>query len=197
MVSPEMRHMSWVLAALLILMTAGRGMPGAQAAASDEVAGEWRITKAVPAPWATRDEVDRRAMRKRVGQGVLFESTRIHARAPLGCGRANYESVRLPSRGLFQGGHGFARHLLQRDPVLASPCILNLRRRHAIGDLVPERALAVRQSRNIGVLQRELKTRSGHWPEWHRCASARGSNCSPATIAAIRCRPRRGIHHRA
>jgi len=105
MVSPEMRHMSWVLAALLILMTAGRGMPGAQAAASDAVAGEWRITKAVPAPWATRDEVDRRAMRKRVGQAVLFESTRIHARAPLGCGRANYESVRLPSRGLFQGGH--------------------------------------------------------------------------------------------
>lgn len=104
MVSPEMRHLFRLPRVLLMLMAAGGGLPWAQAAPLDEVAGEWRIIKAAPAPWATVSEIDEHAMRRRVGQGVVFKPARIQARAPLGCGRVKYESVRLPSRGLFQGG---------------------------------------------------------------------------------------------
>lgn len=63
------------------------------------IVGGWRVTAAVPAPWAVGEQ----AMPLK-GRYILFASNRVlSAGSVLDCGRATYERAHVPPEGLFLG----------------------------------------------------------------------------------------------
>jgi hypothetical protein len=69
--------------------------------ANVSIMGEWRMTRAVVAPWT--DEAGAGARPDWIGARVTFVSKAVKAAAPLGCENAKYEATRVPPEGLFQG----------------------------------------------------------------------------------------------
>lgn len=64
--------------------------------------GQWRITRAVTAPWA--DDAGAVDETPYVGKAVTFRENRVIGPGPIGCGGAAYEATDVPPEGLFQGG---------------------------------------------------------------------------------------------
>jgi len=92
------------IARLAAAIAVGASFVAAPATAGDgapSIKGEWRITRAVVAPWT--DEADAGARPDWIGERVTFTSKAVKAPAPLGCGDAKYEATEVPLEGLFQG----------------------------------------------------------------------------------------------
>lgn len=68
-----------------------------------DLAGAWRVSTAVIAPWVTTDsaKVNRTTYLTRV---VQIRPTSFAGLAPFACTGARYEPTRMPPEGLFQGG---------------------------------------------------------------------------------------------
>jgi len=70
-------------------------------AAEAPIAGKWRITRGVVAPWT--DEAGTGAPSLPVGSTVVFGKTYVSGPHPIGCRHARYEPTEVPTEGLFQG----------------------------------------------------------------------------------------------
>lgn len=87
-------------ARILLTLIALQSM--AAPAAGMQLAGPWRITHGVAAPWAnqTSEPLPNAGLR---GSRLEFAANRVVGPAPLACTRATYEFVVVPAEGLFQG----------------------------------------------------------------------------------------------
>jgi hypothetical protein len=75
---------------------------GTQAQAGASLEPDWRISRAVAAPWAPA-KVSQRGTRPRVGQLVTFHQDSVDGPSVLRCGHAVLESTSYLADGLFQG----------------------------------------------------------------------------------------------
>lgn len=66
------------------------------------IAGKWRITRAVVAPWT--DEAGAGEQPAWIGEYVTFGARTVKGPGPIACGHVNYEATDVPPEGLFQGG---------------------------------------------------------------------------------------------
>lgn len=83
-------------AACVVCLSAASAQDGAP------IAGKWRITRAVIAPWS--DEAGAGAAPEWIGKTVAFGAKSVRGPHPIACGKAIYESTEVPAEGLFQGG---------------------------------------------------------------------------------------------
>jgi hypothetical protein len=90
---------------LAAAVAAGSAFVASASAAAGEgdvsIIGEWRMTRAVVAPWT--DEAGAGARPDWIGARVVFAPKAVKAPTPLGCENAKYEATRVPPEGLFQG----------------------------------------------------------------------------------------------
>ncbi len=75
----------------------------AQLQESPTIAREWRITRVVPAPWATARETQR-SLANWVGKSVQFEANSVAGPGVLHCDHATMEKTSYLADALFQGG---------------------------------------------------------------------------------------------
>ncbi len=73
-----------------------------------DFSGEWRIARAVRAPWVTDTALASPAS-SYVGQTLAFDSARVEGPGVLSCSGVDHTLVELPAEGLFEGGLSDAR----------------------------------------------------------------------------------------
>lgn len=76
---------------------------GTTEAAGPSLIGEWRVTRAVTAPYA---ETEFPALSGVIGKTVTVSARKVRGPSPLSCGRARIAETEVPPPGLFQGGLG-------------------------------------------------------------------------------------------
>jgi hypothetical protein len=90
---------SIVAIAALALVLADRS---AAAHSPEDLMGQWRMTRAVVAPWA--EEGEAKIERAWIGKNIVFKSNKVKGPGPVACANAQYEATSMPAEGLFQGG---------------------------------------------------------------------------------------------
>lgn len=75
---------------------------GAAAADATDYLGEWRLTRAVAAPWAQEGQAA--IERAWIGRNMTFRADKMKGPGPLACAAASYKATSNPPEGLFQGG---------------------------------------------------------------------------------------------
>lgn len=70
------------------------------AAQANDLAGTWRLERAVIAPWVGDNAAP---IQKWVGKKIEFKETNVKGPGPLACANARYEATSMPAEGLFQG----------------------------------------------------------------------------------------------
>lgn len=93
-------HWPGIMFAFVIFALTG-GAGGASEGPS--LTGAWRIVRFEPAPWAQASPAAFDRALGFLNSHLEFEARRAVGREPFGCASARYESLAIPTKGLFQG----------------------------------------------------------------------------------------------
>lgn len=92
----------WILAVWTFAMGVLCPAISAETAEGISLAGDWRITRVAPAPWAA-SEASTTTHRSWIGKGVHFDATSIEGPGVFHCDNASLEKTRFGAESLFQG----------------------------------------------------------------------------------------------